>query len=692
MTLEYRKREFWNPKADRVLALILAAALFITVLLCVLLFFSIRQQAIASRQLQAEREVSILTRFLNHYFTNLLKSQKSFAASHSEAKATSDVKLQMKVLRDAFRGEFINAVSLISPDLKLIHTEPESDKIGADLSSLPHNIELAATNLSVVSSPFQAVQGYKAIAVSTPLKGSDGKFNGAITYLVDFDSLISYLVRKVDLSQQADIHVIDSRQGTLYSTGRIPGGSLRNIIFGIAHSNSRGFFSHQIKDSNGDEVTHLVAYSFLILPSGTKWMICMDIPQPSLLPRQQMLMVLAYAVPIAFFLIVVVSLGLIRWLFISRHTISLEKTLAAERESLDAANSRLALMLESLPYMIFELDSSGKFTFLRVSHCIKDCEESNLLGENIQEKLAFESRGSFKNAFDHILTTGKALHALRISLICCDDAPPKICSLSAFPVFDDDKSVIGVNGIMHDITERMALESSLIQSQKMEVVGSVTNSVAHDFNNYLATMMGCVDLIRLKNPELENLDILRRALNKAAVLTEQLLSFSRKSRGESESCDINEALKQTVKMLKKTKAGHISIKFNLASSLPDVLISQSKLDQIVMNLVVNACDAMPNGGEVTVRTWKLELDSIYAEQLNLPVGEYVMLEISDNGPGMDEKTRTRVFEPYFTTKKNGTGLGLATVFTIVKQMNGRVILNSTPGRGSTFSIYIPVHL
>ena len=386
-----------------------------------------------------------------------------------------------------------------------------------------------------------------------------------------------------------------------------------------------------------------------------------------------------------------VSLGLIRWLFIRRHTILLEKTLIAERESLDAANSRLALMLESLPYMIFELDSSGKFTFLRISSSIKECEESDLIGENIHDKITSESRGSFRNAFNHILSTGKSLHALRISLICCDDSTPKICSLSAFPVFDDDKKVVGVNGIMHDITERVALESSLIQSQKMEVVGSVTSSVAHDFNNYLATIMGCVDLIRLKHPDLEDLDILRRALDKAAILTEQLLSFSRKPRGESEVCDINEALKQTVKMLKKTKSRSVSIKFDLASSLPNVLISQSKLDQIVMNLVVNAYDAMPDGGEVTIRTWKLELDSIYAEQLELPVGEYVMLEISDNGPGMDEKTRARVFEPYFTTKKNGTGLGLATVFTIVKQMNGRVILNTTLGRGTTFSIYIPVN-
>ena len=420
-------------------------------------------------------------------------------------------------------------------------------------------------------------------------------------------------------------------------------------------------------------------------------MICIDLPRPSLLPRQQMWRVLTYAIPIAFFLIVMVSLGLIRWLFIRRHTIALEKTLEAERESLEAANSRLALMLESLPYMIFELDSGGKFTFLRVSPSIKDCDESDLLAKNIQDKLTTESRASFKNALNHILSTGKALHALRISLRCDNDDPPKICSLSAFPVFDDDKNVVGVNGIMHDITERVALESSLIQSQKMEVVGSVTSSVAHDFNNYLATMMGCVDLIRLKNPELEDLDILRRALNKAAVLTEQLLSFSRKPKGESEFCDINSALRQTIKMLKKTKSGSVSIKFDLASSLPDVLISQSKLDQIVMNLVVNAYDAMPDGGEVTVRTWKMELDDIYAEQLALPVGEYVMLEISDNGPGMDEMTQARVFEPYFTTKESGTGLGLATVFTIVKQMNGRVILNTTLGCGTTFSIYIPVN-
>jgi signal transduction histidine kinase len=685
------KHTQWNPTTDRVLTLIFATAAVATVCLSLLLFFSIKKHSIALRHHKSERDMVTLTRFLEHYFTSLLKSQKLFTNTYSKAIATPLVKREMKVLRNALKDHFVIAVSLVTPDMKLLHTVPESDGIGSDLSFQAHNRQLAKTNRPIISSPFDAVQGPKTIAVATPLKSVDGDYKGALTYLVDFDALLSFLVGNLDINKTANIHIFDENKTILYATGGVSSSSLQSIISENASSNSRGFISHEITDDSGRESIHFISYSFLFLPTGKRWMICMDSPEASILPSEELGQILTYAIPIAFFLIGMGSLGLIRWLFIKRHTMALEKTLAEERKSLDAANSCVALMLESLPYMIFELNDTGVFTFLRISPSITDCEVSDLLGTNIKDSLGAESVGSFESAFKHILSTGKPLHALRISFHCNHDAPPKTCSLSAFPVFAPDGGVSGVNGIMHDITERVVLEASLIQTQKMEVIGAVTSSVAHDFNNYLATMLGCVDLIRLKNPELEDLDILRRALNKAAALTDQLLSFSRVSKAESEVCDINSCLRQTIKMIKKTKAAAMSIKFELAPNLPDVRVSQSQLDQIVMNLVVNAYDAMPDGGEIVVRTWKVRLDSVYAEQLELMVGEYVMLELSDNGPGMDEKTRSRVFEPYFTTKSTGTGLGLATVYTIVKQINGRVILNSAPGRGTTFSIYIPTN-
>ena len=681
----------WNPTTDKVLTLIFAGAGVATILLSLLLLFSIKKQSVVLRQRKSERDMTILTRFLEDYFSRLLNSQKMFVSTYSQASATPGVKRELIVMHNALHEEYITAVSLISSDLKLLHTVPKSDKIGTDLSLQPHNSLLAKTNKPVISSPFNAVQGYRAIAVSTPLNSSDGRYHGAVAYLVDFDAFLSFLVGNLNLSNNVNIHIFDENNNTLYSTLGSQSRRLREIISKDAPTNSKGFISHAITDDAGTKSIHFISYSFLMLPTEKKWIICVDSPKASLLPREALWRVLTYAIPIAFFLIVIISLGLIRWLFIRRHANALEHILLSERESLDAANSRVALMLESLPYMIFEMDTSGVFTFLRISPSIEDCEISDMLGKKIQEKLGADSVNSFKNAFTHILSTGKPLHALRVAIHCAQESPAKICSLSAFPIFDSVGGVSGVNGIIHDITERVALEASLIQSQKMEVVGSVTSSVAHDFNNYLATMMGCVDLIRLKNPDLEDLDILTRALNKAATLTEQLLSFSRTSKTDSSACDINSSLRQTIKMLKKTKAASVSIQFEFESNLPDVLISQSKLDQIVMNLVVNAYDAMSDGGEITVRTWKLKLGGIYAEQLELPVGEYVMLELSDNGPGMDEKTKSRVFEPYFTTKSTGTGLGLATVHTIVNQINGRIILNSTLGRGTTFSIYIPAH-
>ncbi len=253
------------------------------------------------------------------------------------------------------------------------------------------------------------------------------------------------------------------------------------------------------------------------------------------------------------------------------------------------------------------------------------------------------------------------------------------------------------NGVLSDITPRKLLEQQLMQSQKMEAVGSLAGGVAHDFNNLLTVINGYADLIarQLKPDDLMRTKIeeIQKAGGRAAGLTAQLLAFSRRQVVQAEVVDLNEQIVDMDQMLRRLITEQIELVTLQATDLGRVKIDPNQFQQIVMNLVVNARDAMPKGGKITLETQNKNLFEDYiSDQVKIPAGKYVVLAASDTGCGMSAEVKTRIFEPFFTTKEQGkgTGLGLATCYGIVQQANGYLYVHSVLNQGSTFKVYLPL--
>ena len=268
---------------------------------------------------------------------------------------------------------------------------------------------------------------------------------------------------------------------------------------------------------------------------------------------------------------------------------------------------------------------------------------------------------------------------------------------TASAIRDDNGTIEKLVIVNRDITARHRLENQFRQAQKMEAVGRLSGGIAHDFNNLLGVIIGYSEILTeglsLADPMRENVDEILKAGRRAASLTRQLLAFSRQQVLEPKALDLNEVVSDTERMLRRLVGEDIYFTTHLQNPLGTVKADPGQVEQVLMNLVVNARDAMPEGGHLVIETANVELDHVFVSRYSFPFkpGSYVLLTVSDTGVGMDAETQTHIFEPFFTTKgkDKGTGLGLATVYGIIKQSGGYIEVLSERGSGSIFKIYLP---
>jgi two-component system cell cycle sensor histidine kinase/response regulator CckA len=279
-----------------------------------------------------------------------------------------------------------------------------------------------------------------------------------------------------------------------------------------------------------------------------------------------------------------------------------------------------------------------------------------------------------------------------IYTVTCKDGSKKVIQFLPVKMNTGEQIVI-----YEDITAQRKLEAQLIQSQKMEAVGRLAGGVAHDFNNIITVINNLAQLalmtLKQADPLRKDLEEIKKAGDRAASLTSQLLAFSRKQVLQPRVLDLNGVIIDMNSMIKHLIGEDFEMKTILTPELGRIKADQGQIEQVIMNLVINARDAMPEGGKITIETANTHLDEAYACEhgIELKPGPHVMLGISDTGIGMDKKTKSQIFEPFFTTKEKGggTGLGLSTIYGIVKQTGGWIWVYSEPGQGTTFKVYLP---
>jgi PAS domain S-box-containing protein len=364
------------------------------------------------------------------------------------------------------------------------------------------------------------------------------------------------------------------------------------------------------------------------------------------------------------------------------------------QEALRGTSERLRVLIDASPLAIIALDSDGlvKNWNLAATTLFGWTEEEVI--DRPLPTIPEDRPDELKGLFDQY-RLGRSVTGLETQRRRKDGSLVDVV-LSVAPLLDPHGRHVGSMGVLADITQRKALEQQLLQSQKMEAIGQLAGGIAHDFNNLLTVITGrsslALELTSLDRETRHDLELITRTAERAAALTRQLLAFSRKQVLQPRPVDLNALVQNVVPILRRLIGEHIELIITPAVEPGRVMADPGQLDQVIVNLVVNSRDAMPEGGMVRIAVERLRVpDVVRHAQGHVPAGEYSTLTVQDSGCGVDEATLRRIFEPFFTTKEvgKGTGLGLSTVHGIVHQTGGHIGVDSTVGRGTTFTIYLP---
>jgi two-component system, cell cycle sensor histidine kinase and response regulator CckA len=370
-------------------------------------------------------------------------------------------------------------------------------------------------------------------------------------------------------------------------------------------------------------------------------------------------------------------------------------------EVLRESEERYRAILGSIAEGYYEVDLTGNLTFFNDSVCeLLGYSKNELIGMNNRQYTDAEGGKALYRAFNKVYTTGKPTRGFDWEIIRKDGAK-RFVEASLTLMRNEEGNPIGFRGIVRDITdrkrveeERQRLEMQLLQAQKLEAIGTLAGGIAHDFNNLLMGIQGRASLMLVdvdsSNPHFEHIRGIEEYVRSAADLTKQLLGFARGGKYEVKVTDLNDLTDRSSSLFGRTKK-EITIHRKFQPDLWTAEVDRGQIEQVLLNLFVNAWQAMPAGGGIYLETLNVVLDDTYAKLHGMGPGKYVKISVTDTGVGMDEHTKQRIFDPFFTTKGmgRGTGLGLASAYGIIKNHEGVITVYSQKNHGSTFNIYLP---
>lgn len=367
-------------------------------------------------------------------------------------------------------------------------------------------------------------------------------------------------------------------------------------------------------------------------------------------------------------------------------------------QALRESEERYRLHFEHVNDCIFSLDSESRITTVSPSlETLFGYKPDEILGRPLSE-LTIVASEYYEKAVEDVgrVFAGERIAATEYEFIT-KTGKRKTVSVSGAPLFKNGE-VVAVVSVARDITEQKQLERQLMQAQKMESIGTLAGGIAHDFNNLLGGILGYASFMKAKvardHEFFKYLDTVERSASRAAELTGQLLAFARGGKYEVRVIDLSGVVKEALAIIERTIDKSIEIETHFSERLPTVEADPVQMEQIILNLCLNARDAMPDGGRLIVETHAVHLSQDYVRtHVEAEPGPYVVLSVTDTGVGMESETMQRIFEPFFTTKKEGegTGLGLSMVYGVVKNHGGYMCVYSEPGEGATFKVYLPVN-
>ncbi len=379
------------------------------------------------------------------------------------------------------------------------------------------------------------------------------------------------------------------------------------------------------------------------------------------------------------------------------HLVTLRDVTATQlaENALRDSEERFKSLSENAPTIIFSLDHNGILNYINPAwKKILGHPQHEVLGQPFLDFVAQNGNGDYTKLFRDLINGQTAVAEVKIHFLH-KDGSQRLFNASAAANSDAEGRVTGIIGLAKDVTEENELQKQLIQSQKMEAIGTLAGGIAHDFNNLLMGIQANVSLMRLDDGPVqalqEKLDRIEDQIQSAAGLTRQLLGYARKGKYTVATINLNSLIEDTLFVVQRTNK-KIIIQSYLTSEATHILADRGQMELVLLNLFLNAADAMPNGGQLTVTSRRMDSTRL-GEQWpsSLQKNIYIELKVTDTGMGMDSATKDRIFEPFFTTKAmgQGTGLGLASVYGVVQNHNGYIRVESHPDEGSTFILLFP---